>query len=184
MLKICTLIALMVAVTPAFAADSDISEMAERIGSDINRLNTELVDKAQEYEDRNGPITLPGGTKISIDDLTGGDPIALARRLGSEYTDLVMAKFDGTQSLPEFDPEDLCREETISMGAGPDGYNACIDAEQAYYDAWKSKWSELDTIVQDYCIDYATFYGGSYARLGECLETVLEKDEGLKAFKK
>jgi hypothetical protein len=184
MLKQITLVALMVAASPTYALDKDISEMAERIGNDIDRLNDQLVQKAEAFEDRNGPITLPGGTEISIDDLTGGDPVALARRLGSEYTNLVMAKFDKSQAFPDFDPESMCREEVISNGADLDAYNGCIDMEQDSYDQWKSKWQGLDPVIQEYCIDFATFHGGSYERLGECLEIVLAKDEGLKAFQK
>ncbi|MFX4300032.1 hypothetical protein [Pseudosulfitobacter pseudonitzschiae] len=169
---------------PALPADRDISDMADRIGRDIDRLNKRMIERARDYEDKNGPVTLPGGTTLSVDDLVNADPVGLANRLGSEYGNAIMGQFTSNVELPDFNPEQLCREEAIAADTGPSGYNACINAEQHAYDAWKAAWADLDAPVRAYCAEFATFHGGSYARLAECIEATRAGDEGLTTFER
>lgn len=180
---ICTGLVLVLAA-PASAADRDLGEMADRIGRDIDRLNQQFVETARDYESKHGPLTLPGGNSLSVDDLMNADPVGLASRLGREYGDVVMGQFAGQTKIPDFDPETLCRKEAIDTESGPAGYNSCIMAEQKSYDVWKDSWRDLAEDVRLFCTDFADFHGGSYARLGECIESTGGSEPHLKSFKR
>jgi hypothetical protein len=76
------------------------------------------------------------------------------------------------QEMPKYDPEAYCHKVASFGGSLSETMlGACMDQEQAAYDALKPQWPQVADHVRAYCDKVARFGGdGSYTMLGACIQ--------------
>lgn len=184
MIKAALTIALTLSATAAFA-DDDMGQIATRLGQEIEVITNDMVDGLREMEKTSGPIALPGGTEITVDDILNGDALGLGANAMRGYGKMMVEGVKSTANtlntkptveIPKLPVTDRCLKQSHGALEPVVAYADCVGAEQTAYNGLKPNWGAYSEDLRSACAAVSRARGESYIVLAECLGPVTEGD--------
>lgn len=182
MIKAALTIALTLSANAAFA-DDDMGQIATRLGQEIEVITNDMVDGLREMEKTSGPIALPGGTEITVDDILNGNALGLGANAMRGYGNMMVEGAKSTVNtitnksaieIPKLPVTDRCLKQSHGALEPVVAYTDCVGAEQTAYNGIKPNWGAYSEDLRSACVAVSRARGKSYIVLAECLGPVTE----------
>lgn len=86
------------------------------------------------------------------------------------------------QGLPDLDPVAMCKKQAALVGQGDWLVKACLDQEQAAYDALKAQWDTLPMKTRSICVQQSRLIGQGYWLMQACVEQEVAANKEVEQF--